>query len=221
MSLIESSIARKAAMAATGVLLLLFLLVHALGNSTIFAGWLNAYAAHLHAFPAAVWVFRALLLALFAVHAWYGVTLSLENRTAKPRGYAVAAHRRSTLSSRTMIWTGLAIAAFLVYHELHFTLQVIHPEAGALAHPDAAGRPDVTRMALVGFGHAGTAALYLLGMVALGLHLFHGVASAAQTFGLNGPRSFPWVVRAGRALAALLALAFLVIPAGILAGLIR
>ena len=207
-------------MASTGVLLRLFLLVHALGNSTIFAGWLNAYAAHLHAFPAAVWISRAGLLALFTVHVWYGVTLTLENRAAKPRGYAVAAHRRSTLASRTMIWTGLAVAGFLVYHQLHVTFQVIHPEAGALAHADAAGRPDVMRMILIGLTHAGTAAVYLLGMVALGTHLFHGIVSAAQTFGLNGERSFPRVVAAGRILAGLLALSFIVISASILAGFV-
>ncbi|MBI4914466.1 MAG: succinate dehydrogenase cytochrome b subunit [Acidobacteria bacterium] len=220
MGVIDSSIGRKAAMAASGALLLLFLVVHALGNSTIFAGWLNTYAEHLHSFPAAVWISRLVLLALFAVHTWYGVTLTLENRAAKPHGYAVAAHRRSTLASRTMIWTGLAIAGFLVYHQLHVTFQVIHPEAAALANRDAAGRPDVMRMILVGLKHAGTAAVYLLGMVALGTHLFHGVASSVQTFGLNGERSFPRIVVAGRVFAGLLALSFIGISAGILAGFI-
>jgi succinate dehydrogenase / fumarate reductase cytochrome b subunit len=218
MSVFQTSVGRKFAMAVTGQLLLIFLLVHAAGNSTLWAGLINAYAAHLHALPPAVWLFRAGLLALLALHVWQGITLTLENRAAKGGGYAVTRYQRATLASRTMIWSGLAVAAFLVYHVLHLTLQVIHPEAAAAMHPDAAGRPDVHRMLLDGFAHAGTAAVYAAAMAALGLHLFHGIASSVQTFGLNGPRSFPWLERCGVALALVLAAAFVVIPAAILAG---
>lgn len=205
-------------MAATGQLLLLFLLMHIVGNSTLWVGLLNAYAAHLHALPPLVWLFRAALLTLLGLHVWQGITLTLENHAAKGPGYAVARYQRATLASRSMVWTGLAIAAFLVYHELHLTVQVIHPEAAAGAHADAVGRPDVQRMLLAGFAHAGTAAVYIVGMIALGLHLFHGIASSVQTFGLNGPRSFPWLERCGVALAVLLAVAFVVIPVAIFAG---
>ena len=208
-------------MAATGELLLLFLLVHAAGNATLWAGLINAYAAHLHALPPLVWLFRAVLLALLALHVWQGVTLTLENRAAKGGGYAVARWQRATTASRSMIWSGLALAAFLLYHVLHLTLQVIHPEAAAAAHLDAAGRPDVERMLVAGFSHAGTTAVYAAGMAALGLHLFHGAASSAQTFGLNGPRSFPWLERAGSLLALVVAAAFVAIPAAIFAGLVR
>ena len=208
-------------MALSGELLVLFLLVHAVGNATFWANLINAYAHHLHAFPPVVWVFRAALLALLALHVWQGTTLTLENRAAKGGAYAVKGHQRSTVSSRTMIWTGLALALFLVFHELHLTLQVIHPEAAAGAHADAAGRPDVQRMLGAGFAHAGTAALYAAAMIALGLHLFHGIASSVQTWGLNGPRSFVWVERAGVALALVLAAAFLAIPVAVFAGWMR
>lgn len=205
-------------MAGTGQLLLLFLLVHAAGNSTLWAGLINAYAAHLHALPPLVWLFRAALLALLALHVWQGATLTLENRAAKGGGYAVARWQRATPASRSMIWSGLALAAFLLYHVLHLTLQLIHPGAAAAAHLDPAGRPDVQRMLVAGFSHAGTTAVYAAGMAALGLHLFHGVASSVQTFGLNGPRSFPWLERCGMALALLLTAAFVAVPAAILAG---
>jgi succinate dehydrogenase / fumarate reductase cytochrome b subunit len=217
----RSSIGRKIAMALTGQFLLAFLLGHALGNSTLWIGRLNAYAAHLHALPPAIWVFRLALCTVLATHVWLGVALTLENRSAKGGGYAVASYRRATLASRTMVWSGLAIGGFLVFHLLHLTLQVIHPEAAAAAHADTAGRPDVQRMLLAGLRHAGTGGVYVVGMLALGLHLFHGIASSAQTFGLNGPRSFPWVERSGVALALALAAAFLVIPAAILGGLVR
>lgn len=218
MGVLQTSVGRKLGMAATGQLLLLFLLAHAAGNATLWAGLINAYAAHLHALPPLVWLFRAGLLALLALHVWQGVTLTLENRAAKGGGYAVRRWERATIASRTMVWSGLALAAFLLYHVLHLTLQVIHPEAAAATHLDAAGRPDVRGMLVAGFAHAGTAAVYGAGMVALGLHLLHGVASSVQTFGLNGPRSFPWLERCGKALALVLAAAFVAVPVAIFAG---
>lgn len=208
-------------MAGTGQLLLLFLLGHAAGNGTLWVGALNSYAAHLHALPPLVLVFRLALLGLISLHVWQGIALTLENRAAGGGSYAVTVHRSSTIASRTMIWTGLAIAGFLIYHLLHFTVQVVHPEAAAATHADALGRPDVHGMLVAGFRYAGTAAVYGIGMVALGLHLFHGIGSSVQTFGLNGPRSFPWFERAGAVLALLLAAAFVAIPAGVLAGLVR
>jgi succinate dehydrogenase / fumarate reductase cytochrome b subunit len=221
MGVLKTSVGRKLAMAGTGQFLLLFLLGHAAGNATLWAGAINSYAAHLHALPPLVWVFRTALLALVGLHAWQGVTLWLENRKAGGGAYAVTSYRRATVSSRTMIWTGLAIAGFLIYHLLHLTVQVIHPEAAAATHADTSGRPDVHRMLVSGFAHAGTAAIYALGMAALGLHLYHGIASSVQTFGLNGPRSFPWLERAGSLLALVVAAAFLAIPAGIITGLVR
>lgn len=208
-------------MALTGQLLAAFLVVHAIGNSTLWLGWLNAYAAHLHAFPPVVWAFRLGLAVLLGLHVWQGVTLSLENNAAKGGGYAVRSYRRASLASRSMIWTGLAVAGFLLYHVLHLTLQLIHPELAAAAHPDALGRPDVHRMVVGGFRDWATAAVYAVAMLALGLHLIHGIASSVQTYGFNGPRSFPWVERAGAAVALLLAAAFLALPASVLAGLVK
>jgi succinate dehydrogenase / fumarate reductase cytochrome b subunit len=221
MSVLRTSVGRKLAMAITGQLLLLFLLGHAAGNSTFWVGAINAYAAHLHGLPPLVWVFRLALLVVISLHLWQGIALTLENRAAGGGGYAVTAYRNATIASRTMIWTGLVIAGFLIYHLLHFTVQVLHPEAAAATHADALGRPDVHGMLVAGFRNAVTAAGYGLGMVALGLHLFHGIASSVQTFGLNGPRSFPRLERAGAALALLVAAAFIAIPAGVIAGLIR
>jgi succinate dehydrogenase / fumarate reductase cytochrome b subunit len=221
MSVLETSVGRKLAMAFTGQFLLLFLLGHAAGNATLWIGAINAYAAHLHALPPLVWAFRLGLFVLLSLHIWQGVTLTLENRAASGGGYAVTSYRRATYASRTMIWTGLAIGGFLLYHLLHLTLQVLHPEAAAVTHADALGRPDVHGMLVAGFRDAATAAVYGVGMIALGLHLFHGIASSVQTFGLNGPRSFPWLERAGSALALLVAAAFIAIPAGIFAGLVR
>jgi succinate dehydrogenase / fumarate reductase cytochrome b subunit len=220
MSVLKTSVGRKLAMAFTGQFLLLFLLGHAAGNSTFWVGAINAYAAHLHGLPSLVWVFRLVLLGLLSLHVWQGIALTLENRAAGGGGYAVSAYRSATIASRAMIWSGLALAGFLAYHLLHLTVQVLHPESAAATHLDAWGRPDVHGMLVAGFRDLATAAIYLVGMVALGLHLFHGIASSLQTFGLNGPRSFVWLERCGVALALLLAAAFIAIPAAVFAGLI-
>jgi succinate dehydrogenase / fumarate reductase cytochrome b subunit len=219
MGMLKTSVGRKLAMAITGQFLILFLVGHAAGNSTLWFGAINSYAAHLHAFPPLVWVFRVVMVGLLGLHVWQGVTLWLENRKAGGGAYAVASYRRATIPSRTMIWTGLAIAGFLLYHLLHLTVQVIHPEVAASAHADAAGRPDVQLMLVSGLRHVGTAAVYLVAMIALGLHLFHGIASSVQPFGINGPRSFPWFERIGVVSALVVAAAFLAIPAVIFAGL--
>jgi len=221
MSVLKTSVGRKLAMAFTGKLLLLFLLGHAIGNATFWVGAINSYAAHLHALPSLVWVFRLGLFALLSLHIWQGIALTLENRAAGGGGYAVTAYRSATIASRTMIWSGLAIAGFLIYHLLHLTVQVLHPAAAAATHADALGRPDVHGMLVAGLHDFVTAAVYGVGMIALGLHLFHGIASSVQTFGLNGPRSFRWLERAGVALALFVAAAFIAIPASILAGLVR
>lgn len=221
MSVLKTSVGRKLAMALTGQFLLLFLLGHAAGNATFWAGLINAYAAHLHALPPLVWVFRVALACLLALHFWQGVALTLENRAAGGGRYAVTSYRRATVASRTMIWTGLLIAGFAVYHVLHLTVQVLHPESASSAHADALGRPDVHGMLVAGFRDAATTVVYVVGTGALGLHLYHGIGSSLQTFGLNGPRSFPWLERAGVALALLLAAAFVAVPAGVLAGLVR
>jgi len=208
-------------MAVPGQFMAFFLIGHAAGNATLWRRGLNSYAAHLQALAPLLWAFRAVLLGCVLIHVWQGVTLTLENRSSGGGGYAVAAYRRATIASRTMIWSGLAIAGFLIYHLLHLTFQVIHPEFAAANHVDALGRPDVQRMLVDGLRDASTAAVYGVGTIAVGLHLFHGLASSLQTLGLNGPRSFPWLERGGTALALLVAAAFIAIPAGILAGLVQ
>jgi len=221
MRVLKTSVGRKLAMAVTGKFLLLFLLGHAAGNATLWVGAINSYAAHLHTLPSLVRVVRLGLFVLLSLHVWQGIALTLENRAARGGGYAVTSYRRATIASRTMIWTGLVIAGFLIYHLLHFTVQALYPEAAAATHLDALGRPDVQGMLVAGLRNAATAAIYVVGIFSLGLHLFHGIASSLQTFGLNGPRSFPWLERAGAALALLITAALSAIPVGIFAGLVQ
>src|SRR5208282_4561262 len=109
MYLLKSSVGRKLIMSVTGFLMIGFVAVHLLGNSSLYHGpdGINAYAKALHRFPALVWAFRLTLLAMFSLHVFYGIQLALANRAAKPQGYAVNGNLQTTFAARNMIWTGL------------------------------------------------------------------------------------------------------------------
>ena len=215
-----SSVGRKLVMAATGQMMIIFVLFHVAGNSTIYFDKLNAYAAGLHAFPFLVWAVRLVMLVAVSFHIYYAIRLKLENNAARPEPYQKKKEIESTFAGRNMVWTGAIIGTFLVYHLLHFTFQVIDPATAARAHLDSAGRPDVFLMVARSFQKAGIVAGYLFAVIALWFHLTHGIQSSFQTFGLNGDRSFP-LVRGGGSVAALgLLAAYAAIPAVIFAGLL-
>lgn len=215
---IRSSVGRKMIMAATGVCLFGFVVAHLLGNLSIYFGSdaINAYARHLHQLEPLLWVFRAGLLGAFALHALFGILLTLENRRARPTPYARKTHQRSSLAGRTMIYSGLLLAAFVGFHLLHFTFRTI----GVKVAPLLDGLPDVFAMLVANFERTGFAVAYLAAMVVLFFHLSHGFASIFQTIGLNNESSLPWLQRASRVLAVLLAGGFVSIPLLIFFGLV-
>ena len=123
MQILKSVVGRKIFMAITGQCMVLFAVVHMMGNSSIFVGpdGINAYAKHLHDLGPLVWVFRAGLFAFVAIHIFYGIQLTLENSAANPTGYAVKKQLKATFASANMIWTGLLIALlhYLPYSAFH------------------------------------------------------------------------------------------------------
>ncbi len=221
MQLLKSTVGRKIVMAVTGLLILLFVIIHLIGNSTIYVGWLNAYAEHLHALPPVVWAFRLVMLALFALHVFFGIQLTLENNAAKPQGYAIKKSLKATFSSRNMIWTGALIGVFLLYHLLHFTAQVTNPAISSHLNADTLGRPDVFKMVVLSFQHSAISGIYICAMVALLLHLTHGLQSFVQTLGLNNDKTLPVVATGGRLVAVILFLGYVAIPVAIFAGILR
>jgi len=224
MNLFTSTVGRKVLMAVTGLLLVLFITVHLLGNLSVFLGadGINAYAKHLHDLGPLVWIFRLVMLCLFAVHITFGIQLYMENRAATPEAYAIQKTLVTTFSAKTMIFTGLIILVFLIYHLLHFTVQVTNPEISAHHLPlDAAMRPDVFSMVVLSFQKVFIAVVYIIGMVALGLHLAHGVSSWVQTFGLSTGPSQDKVRIIGKLLAIVYALAYIAIPLFILARIVK
>jgi len=222
MSILPSStVGRKIVMAITGQVLVLFIVFHIAGNSSLFFHKLNAYVTALYTLPWFVWGGRIVLVAAFALHTWYGSLLKLENHAAKPEPYAVTRFRKATISGRYQIWTGVAVAAFLIYHLFQFTFQTTNPSIAAETHVDALGRPDVAMMVVKSFQQISISGVYLAALVALGFHLLHGIQSSFQTWGLNNDRSLPIIERTGIATSVILFLWYIAIPASILTGLLR
>ena len=216
-----STVGRKLLMAATGQMMILFVIVHLLGNTTIYFSSLNSYAAAVHALPVLLWLVRLLMAAMLCLHVYSGIVVTLENRKAKPQSYAVTNHLSTTFAGRNMIWTGALIAAFLVYHLLHFTFQIIDPAVSAVRNPDLLGRPDVLMMVVRSFKDTGIAILYVTSVAGLLLHLSHGIQSSFQTYGLNNDRTLPTFIKVGTTAAVIVFLGYAAIPVAVVTGLLK
>lgn len=228
MQFTSSSIGRKILMAITGQAMVLFAVVHLLGNSSIF-GWLNgginAYAEHLHSMPLPIIIgFRLVLLAMVCVHIWFGIQLTIENRGGRPQQYAVKSTQKATFASENMIWTGALIGIFLLYHLAHFTFQCLYPETAALKnlvplHNEMV--PNVLGMVVAGFKNFFVSLIYAGAMVVLFLHLSHGIQSFFQTMGWSCDKSQPIIIKFGSLVALVLFLGYVTIPLTIFAGILK
>ncbi|MEX2031951.1 MAG: succinate dehydrogenase cytochrome b subunit [Dehalococcoidia bacterium] len=176
-----SSIGKKVVMALTGFALFGFVVAHMLGNLQVYLGpaALNGYAESLRHLGALLWVARIGLLVAAALHVWAAYSLTMMNRAARPEGYREKEYRESTYASRTMRWSGVFLLLFIVYHLMHMTW--------GNAHPDFVPG-DVYHNFIVGFRQTAVSLVYVVAMLALGLHMYHGVWSFLQTLGLSHPR---------------------------------
>ena len=186
------SLVKKYLMAITGLILVMFVLGHLLGNLQVFLppDYINAYAYQLHSMPAFVlWGIRLFLLAMVGIHIWMAVLLTIENRRARPDRYIADRTVEASFSSRTMRWSGFILLAFIIFHLLHFTAQDIFPEyknlkyvlGGKVVH-------DVYGMMVMGFTVTWVSLFYLIAMALLCMHLSHGVSSMFQSVGLRNER---------------------------------
>lgn len=182
-SFLASSIGKKVVMAVTGFLLFGFVVAHMLGNLQVYLGpaAINEYGEALREMlhGAGLWVARGGLLVAALLHVWAAWSLTRMNRKARPRGYRQKEHRESTYASRTMRWSGVIVLLFVVYHLLHFTWGNVHPDFIP---------GDVYHNFVVGFRQVVPSVFYIVAMLCLGLHLYHGLWSFLQTLGLSHPR---------------------------------
>lgn len=212
--LVRSNIGLKAIMAVSGLLMVGYLVTHVAANLLVFRGaaLINGYSAILHAQPALLYTARAALFVALVAHIWSAVILTRRDRAARPVGYAKQHPQVATFASRTIRWGGLLILFFLVYHVLHLTTGGAHP---AFVVGDPHG--NVVRAFQVPW----VAALYIVSMAAVGLHLFHGTWSAFRSLGLTRPSQHPLRHRTSLLLAGAIWLGFTVIPLAVLAGIVR
>lgn len=207
----NSSIGKKWLVALTGLVLVLFLAGHLAGNMMIFVGEeaFNEYAKMLHdaLHGAGVWIARVVLLTCLVIHVVATISLTRANRAASPK-YVHEKTIQASRASLTMIWSGLTILAFVIFHILHFTVRV---DAGLAKIAET----NPHQMVIVGFSNGLVVVFYVIAMTLLCSHLSHGVASMFQTLGLRSKKSAPLVQNISRAYALLIWLGFISIPVAI------
>ena len=210
-----STVGKKVLMAFSGIILFAYVIAHMLGNMQFYLGseLINGYARLLHLNQGFLWAARIVLLAAVFVHAIAGIQLWVGKREARPIPYRSKENIQATAASRTMIWTGFIVAGFIVYHVLDLTTGSAH--AGQYVHLDPA--INLT----TGFSYPIPVLAYIVAMVALGFHLWHGVYSMFGSLGLSHPRYTEGVKRLAAAAATIIALANISIPVAVLTGLVR
>jgi succinate dehydrogenase / fumarate reductase cytochrome b subunit len=219
--IVSVSIGKKFAMAITGAISFLWITGHMLGNLQIFIGQeqLNAYAHGLQSLGALLWILRVFMLTIILTHIWLSIQLKLENYSARPDRYAFTDTVKATLASRTMIYTGLIVLAFLIYHLLHLTVRVTNPEYATMT--DSLGQPDVYSMTVLGFSNIYVSVFYLISVGLLCWHLSHGISSLFQSLGLTGKESLKRLERLGLVVSIVFFVGFASIPLGVLLGIIK
>jgi succinate dehydrogenase / fumarate reductase, cytochrome b subunit len=220
---LRSSIGAKQVVAVTAVILVLFIVQHMTGHLVMFLGR-DAYNDYAHwaqglGHGSVKWIIRGGLLVALIAHVVLAARLSVQNRAARPVRYRRFHAQRTSVWARAMIYTGIVVFAFIVFHIAHFTVGLVQPEH--FHQLDAAGRYDAYTMFVRGFEHGGILAFYVVGMTLLALHLRHGISSLFQTLGAQHPK-YARVMRAtGPWLTLVLYVGFLVPPLAVAAGVIR
>lgn len=223
----RSTVALKALMAVSGLIMILYLVAHMYGNLKVFSGQaaFDNYADHLRTIGEPVlprtgllWVIRVVLLASVLAHAYAAVVLWQRARVARGgtrRYYSPHARRgvQRSYASFTLRWGGVVILLFVVYHLLNLTADVIHP-GGASASP--------YQRVVNSFGVWWVVLTYTIAILAVGLHLRHGTWSALTTLGANtGPDARRKLNALAYVVAAVITIGFLLPPFGILLGMVK
>jgi succinate dehydrogenase / fumarate reductase cytochrome b subunit len=218
----NSSIGKKLVVAVTGLAMVLFLAGHLTGNLLIYAGKeaFDEYAKFLHeaGHGALIWVARIGLIVVLVLHVWATILLTRENKVARKEEYACKATIQASKSSRIMIWSGLTVLAFIVFHILHFTVRTN-------SHLAEIAKQSPYEMVIAGFSGGFLQVLvvlfYVIAMTLLCSHISHGVASMFQTLGWRSKKSASLIQRISLGYAAVIWIGFVSIPVAILLGFVR
>jgi succinate dehydrogenase / fumarate reductase cytochrome b subunit len=217
----QTTIGKKVVMAVTGFILFGYVLLHMWGNLKIYYGreainhygvFLRAVGDPLFANEQLLWLVRAVLLVAVVLHIWAVVTLWQRDRAARPVGYRTRKDVQASYAALTMRWGGIVILLFVVFHVLDLTTGTANP---AFHHG------DIYNNIVASFSRWWVSLFYIVAMLALGLHLYHGLWSMFQTLGLNTRRSNRLWRNVAIAAAVVIVAGNISVPIAVLAGLLR
>ena len=217
----STMIGKKVVMAVTGAVLVLFVIVHMLGNLRIFSGAadINMYARFLRemgqpefGYGDLLWVVRSILLLCVVFHIIAATQLTRLSWQARPEGYRMRKNLESTFASRTMRWGGLLVLAFVIFHLLHFTVGAVGFKPGQYVEL------GVYQNVIAGFSLWPVSLFYIISMAALCLHLDHGIWSAFQTLGWSTTKNSRSLHIMSRLIAIVVFLGFISVPVSVMAG---
>lgn len=216
---LKSQVGRKIATGVTGLGLVLFIMVHLLGNLSYFAGAdaINLYSHTLHQLGPLLWIVRLGLLVFFVYHVWLGISIWLDSKKTTPIHYTVEATRgglsRKTWSSRSMILTGVLLLLFVFTHLYTFALYDFQTTVvnGVAMHDVHARLTEVFQQPVY-------TVYYVVIMVLLGMHLRHGIWSAFQSLGWMSRKTNPTIYTIAYVLALVVAIGFIGLPVSIYIG---
>ena len=217
----SSSVFKKAVMAASGIVLVLYLIVHMIGNLKAFAGaesfnsyseWIRTVGSPAVPHQTVLTIVRVVLLAAVFAHMWAAFSLWKQARAARPVPYVTKKRVQQSYASKTLRWGGVIIALFIVYHILDLTTGTVNPEGSDTTPYDRL---------VAGFSNPFVTAFYVVALILLGMHLRHGLWSAVQTLGQSNKRRERALNLFATAFAVVLIGGFLLIPFSVLFGVIE
>ncbi|WP_137991938.1 succinate dehydrogenase [Streptomyces vilmorinianum] len=216
----SSTIGKKTVMAVSGLIMLGYLLAHVMGNLKVFLGpeefnayghWLRTMGAPVLHHSWALWLVRIVLLAAVVAHAVSAYQLSRRDLKARPTAY-VHRRKRSSYATRTMRWGGVILALFIVWHVLDLTTGTVHPGGFQEGHP----YQNVVDTFSTWYGNV----IYIVAMLAVGLHVRHGFWSAAQTLGVGNARRERLLKTLANGIALALTVGFVSVPVAVMTGVV-
>ena len=213
----RSTVGKKIIMGVTGLILVGFVVSHVASNLLVFQGpeGLDAYARFLRSTGKLLWVARGGLILAAVLHIDAAWQLTMRARASRPVSYEKRVPQVSTRAARSMRWGGVLLLVFIVFHLFHFTFGNAHPSAGTFNHA------TVYANVVTGFPTVWLVLFYEVAIVALGFHLYHGVAAMMMSLGASHPRYTPLWRKTAAVIALLVTAGFMVIPLAVYFHFIR
>jgi succinate dehydrogenase / fumarate reductase, cytochrome b subunit len=215
-----NSVMKKVVMAVSGIIMLLFLIAHMIGNLKAFGGreafnhyseWIRTIGEPAVPAQTTLWIIRLVLVAAVVAHFWAAISLWRQAKRARPERYVTKKAVAQSYASRTMRWGGVIVLLFIVYHILDLTVGAVNP--------DGTGTTPYDRL-VAGFSNPFVTAVYVIALVLLGMHLRHGIWSATQTLGQSNRRREVTVNAFAIGFSTLLIAGFLLVPFSVLLNII-